>query len=427
MMARLALAAAALALMGPAAGAASDAAPSAADAQAQIDAHRAELDSVTANIAVSQDRQAELRKQISAIDTDRASLNQALIDAGAQVQQLEGQLDQSEAKLSALLTQEAKLRASLADRRGMLSDVLAALQRMGDHPPPALLVRPEDALAAVQSAILLGAVVPNLRDAATQLSGDLAKLTALQTAQEQERDRLKAEDQALLEGRTKITLLLEDKARQRDTDTAALSQEQQTAADMASRAGDLRTLLAGLDATKTGSVAAPAPAAPGGSAARSLGSAGRLAPAIAFGNAKGLLPIPVNGRVVTAFGDVNGVGEKAQGISLSTRPGAEVLSPSDGTIDYAGEFRSYGQLLIINAGGGYHVILAGMERIDVQLGQFVLAGEPVAAMASQRLASAGATLVGTTEPVLYVEFRKDGASIDPAPWWAASNPEKVGG
>jgi septal ring factor EnvC (AmiA/AmiB activator) len=83
--------------------------------------------------------------------------------------------------------------------------------------------------------------------------------------------------------------------------------------------------------------------------------------------------------------------------------------------------------LIINAGGGYHVLLAGMERIDVQLGQFVLAGEPVAMMASQRLASAGAVDVGATQPVLYIEFRKDGTSIDPAPWWAASSDEKVGG
>jgi septal ring factor EnvC (AmiA/AmiB activator) len=68
-----------------------------------------------------------------------------------------------------------------------------------------------------------------------------------------------------------------------------------------------------------------------------------------------------------------------------------------------------------------------MERIDVQLGQFVLAGEPVAVMASQRLASVGAMDVGASQPVLYIEFRKDSTSIDPAPWWAASNLEKVGG
>ena len=397
-----------------------------ADVQAQIDSHRSQLDAITANLAVSQDRQAELQKEIAGIDTDRASLNQSLIDAGAKVEQLESQLDQAEAKLSGTLTQEDQLRASLASRRDVLSEVLAALQRMGDNPPPALLVRPEDAVAAIRSAILLGAVVPDLRSAADQLSQDLARLATLQNTQEQQRDQLKASDQALLEGRAKISLLLDQKASQRDSDTAALTAEQQNAATLSSQATDLRSLLAGLDSAKTQPVG-PAPNAPGTPPPRSLGSAGRLAPAVAFADARGLLPKPANGRIVTAFGDVNNVGEKAQGISLATRSGAQVLAPCDGTVEYAGTFRSYGQLLIINAGGGYHVILAGMDRIDVQLGQFVLAGEPLAAMASQQLASAGATLVGTTDPVLYVEFRKDGASIDPAPWWAASNPEKVGG
>jgi septal ring factor EnvC (AmiA/AmiB activator) len=83
--------------------------------------------------------------------------------------------------------------------------------------------------------------------------------------------------------------------------------------------------------------------------------------------------------------------------------------------------------LIINAGDGYHVLLAGMGRTDVRLGQFVLAGEPVAMMAERKIASIGAIDVDATQPVLYIEFRKDGASIDPAPWWAASNAEKVGG
>ena len=90
-----------------------------------------------------------------------------------------------------------------------------------------------------------------------------------------------------------------------------------------------------------------------------------------------------------------------------------------------GPFRSYGKLLIINAGDGYHVLLAGMDQINVQLGQFVLAGEPVAMMASPKLASAGAVDIVSTQPVLYIEFRKDGTSIDPAPWWAATMTKRL--
>jgi septal ring factor EnvC (AmiA/AmiB activator) len=278
----------------------------------------------------------------------------------------------------------------------------------------------------VRSAILLGAVVPTVRSAADQLAADLKKLVALRSDQERERDRLQADAASLAEGRRRIALLLEDKRRQSETDAAALTEEQKRMADLASQATTLRELVARLEQAGP---AVPPPSATTTASVRprSLGSADRLAPAIAFDKATGLLPMPANGRILTAYGAPNGLGGKSQGISLATRPGAEIVAPADGWIAYAGEFRSYGQLLIINAGGGYYVLLAGMERIDVQLGQFVLAGEPVAAMASQRLASVGATLVGTTEPVLYVEFRKDGASIDPAPWWAASNPEKVGG
>jgi len=428
-LARLPHTLAALLLIGSAAATAAqtDALTSPAELQAEVEAHRGELDAITRDIAVSQEREAQLRKEIDSLDRDRTALNQSLLDTEKDVQRLEGEIGKSEQRLSALLAQEARLKASLADRREVLADVLAALQRMGDHPPPALLVRPEDALAAVRSAILLGAVVPNVRAVADRLAQDLTTLVAVRTDQERERDRLRADAASLVEGKARIALLVEEKGRQLDTDSAALVEAQATSARLGNQAATIRDLLARVDSGKTDALPAPTPLPPGAPRPRSLGSAARLAPAVAFADARGLLPMPAAGRILTAFGEANGLGGKSQGVSLATRPGAEISSPADGWVVYAGEFRSYGQLLIINAGGGYHVVLAGMERIDVQLGQFVLAGEPVAAMASQRLASAGATLVGTTEPVLYVEFRKDGASIDPAPWWAASNPEKVGG
>ncbi|MGZ5862391.1 MAG: murein hydrolase activator EnvC family protein, partial [Methyloceanibacter sp.] len=103
---------------------------------------------------------------------------------------------------------------------------------------------------------------------------------------------------------------------------------------------------------------------------------------------------------------------------------ARITAPADGWVVYAGPFRSYGQLLIINAGGGYHILLAGMSRIDVSLGQFVLAGEPVAVMGAVAPTSQGGK--DTSRPVLYVEFRKDGRPIDPDPWWAVAS-EKVQG
>jgi septal ring factor EnvC (AmiA/AmiB activator) len=120
------------------------------------------------------------------------------------------------------------------------------------------------------------------------------------------------------------------------------------------------------------------------------------------------------------------MGGTEKGVSIAVRAATQVTSPCDAWVVYAGPFRNYGQVLILNAGGGYHVVLAGMERIQVNVGQFVLTGEPVAVMGS-------GSQVATTRssspdrPVLYVEFRKDGAPIDPSPWWATGKGEKARG
>jgi septal ring factor EnvC (AmiA/AmiB activator) len=149
-----------------------------------------------------------------------------------------------------------------------------------------------------------------------------------------------------------------------------------------------------------------------------LGSPGRIKPEIAFVDATGRLPLPAQGRQVLGFGEKTQFGGQSKGIVLETRQGAQVTSPCDGWIVYAGEFRSYGQLLIINAGAGYHVLLAGLSQIDVQPGQFVLAAEPVGTMTGWPQQSQPTS---SNAPVLYVEFRKDGKPVDPDPWWAAGH------
>lgn len=400
------------------------------------DARLAELDAVTRNMALTAERQRELKREIEALDKDDATLNQTLLTTGERVHALESEIDKTERRMSALSNNVADIQASLVERRDLLSEVLAALQRMGHRPPPALLVSPEDALSAVRSAILLGAVIPTLRKAADQLSLDLRQMVSLRAEIGRERDRLQADAVKLAEDRTRIRLLIEEKQKKRNASAEALAEEERRAAALAEQATSLRDLISLMEkeiAAASRASAEADKAAVANERDRSspkpttLGDAGRLAPAVAFADARGLLPKPANGQIIRAFGEKDDLGATSQGISIATRPNAQVNSPSDGWIVYAGPFRSYGQLLIINAGGGYHVLLAGMERIDVQLGQFVLAGEPVAAMATPQLASAGGQGIGATLPVLYIEFRKDGESIDPAPWWAVSSDRKVGG
>ena len=162
-------------------------------------------------------------------------------------------------------------------------------------------------------------------------------------------------------------------------------------------------------------------------------------PLVPFDTLKGALSMPASGKRVVSYGERTEVGATSKGIVIETRTGAQITSPSDGWVVYAGEFRSYGQLLIINGGGGYHIVLAGLTRIDAVLGQFVLAGEPVGAMGAggtgvaglgpdaRAPARAAAGKAQDAPPVLYVEFRKDGRPFDPGPWWAPEGSKRVQG
>jgi septal ring factor EnvC (AmiA/AmiB activator) len=199
-------------------------------------AREAELEAIARDMAVTEERQAELRREIAALDKDRATLNQTLIDTGKRVQELEAAIDATEARIAALAANEDALHASLIQRRDVLAEVLAALQRMGHRPPPAILVRPEDALASVRSAILLGAVVPDLRAAADRLALDLKALVALKNEMAVERDRMRRDAISLAEERARIEMLLAEKREQRLASASALADEEKRAAALAAQA-----------------------------------------------------------------------------------------------------------------------------------------------------------------------------------------------
>jgi len=393
-----------------------------------------ELEATRAQQKNAAEAQEKLRAEIAAIGQDRSKLNAQLIDIAAQVRSVETRIGDAEARLRPLDLREQKIRGTLDSHRSEIVEVLAALQRAGRRTPPALLVRPEDALQSLHTAIMLGAVVPELRARAEKLAGDLTELVVLRKTIATERDRLALDRDKFADDQIRLAALVEERQRKQSSVEKDMEAEGARAIALSRQVDSLQGLIAKMEQDLTSAAKAAATAGLQGAPATLTGKPNlgafkdpaRLSPAIAFASAKGLLAMPVNGVKIRDFGGSDGAGGVEKGISLATRPGAQVTTPCDGWVVYAGPFRSYGQLLILNAGGGYHVLIAGMERISVNIGQFVLTGEPVATMGSRsQVASILAT--NASRPVLYVEFRKDGTPIDPGPWWAASEGEKVRG
>lgn len=378
--------------------------------------------------------QQKLKADIAAIGQDRSKLNQQLIDIAALVRGVETRIGETEGRLRPLDIREQQIKGSLDSRRSEIVEVLAALQRAGRRTPPALLVRPEDALQSLRTAMLLGSVVPELRGRAEKLAADLGELVSVRQRIATERDVLAHDRDKLKDDQVRLAALVEERQRKQSAIEKDMEAEGARAINLSRQVDSLQGLIAKMEqdlksAAKAATTASlqGAPVAPNGKPnLGALKDPARLTPAIAFASAKGLFALPVNGRKIRDFGGSDGAGGAEKGISLATRAGAQVTTPCDGWVVYSGPFRSYGQLLILNAGGGYHVLIAGMERISVNIGQFVLTGEPVATMGST---SQVASILATTasQPVLYVEFRKDGTPIDSGPWWAANEGEKVRG
>jgi septal ring factor EnvC (AmiA/AmiB activator) len=378
--------------------------------------------------------QEKLKAAIAAIGQDRSKLNAQLIDVAGRVRSVETRIDDAEARLRPLDAREAQIRASLDSRRSEIAEVLSALQRAGRRAPPALLVRPEDALMSLRTAMLLGSVVPEMRARAEKLVSDLGELITLRKAIATERDQLALDRDKISEDQTRLASLVDERQKKQSVAEKDMEAESTRAIALARQVDSLQGLIAKMEqdvkgaakAAETASLQGTPAALSGKSNLGALKDPGRLSPAMAFASTKGSLAMPVNGVKIREFGGSDGVGGVQKGISLASRAGSQVTTPCDGWVVYAGPFRSYGQLLILNAGGGYHVLIAGMERISVSIGQFVLTGEPVATMGStSQIASVLAA--NATRPVLYIEFRKDGTPIDPGPWWVANEGEKVRG
>ncbi|KQZ29502.1 hypothetical protein ASD50_01715 [Mesorhizobium sp. Root552] len=376
--------------------------------------NQAEYERVTREITLSSERMARLAADIASVRKDYASITAALIQSAKTEQKLGQDIEDIGAKLDGLKEQDAKIRASLASRRDVLAEVLGALQRMGISPPPAILVKPEDALASVRSAILLGAVVPELREQTEDLMADLKEHSRITASIDAERVKLTESVTDQIAEKQRLTLLLEAKKKFQAETQAAIVAEQQRARELADKARSLKELIASLETDARHKAAVDQSE----TAALPVPEANQLLDQVPFSALRGQVALPVTGKIKRRFGAGDGNGSVMQGDMVATQSGAIVTAPADGSVLYAGPFRSYGQLLILDAGDGYHVVLAGMNRLTVASGQSVLAGEPVGAMGEARVASTSATQNADATPELYVEFRKDGKPVDPTPWWA---------
>lgn len=356
---------------------------------------KSELSRVNSQIEQARREHKKLREQAQSVQKEILDVRRKMVAAAGSIQEQEESLDRLEQKLAEFEAQQSLMKNRLEIRRAQRMRVLAALQSLAFKPTEALIAQPLPPQDTLRSALLLREAVPRLEYSTEGLRKDLNKIASLTTAIRAQYAQIKTMTRRLDEKRRDMNVLIKKKSQLQTAFASESSRAKAKAENLAKQAGDLKELLAKLEA-ESKRRAAETPKRTG-------------TPTGAFMAAKGRIPYPVKGVVVKKFGDPTEAGVTAKGITIRTRANAQVISPYDGTVLFAGAFRGYGRLVIIEHGDGYHTLLAGIGRLDTSVGQSLLAGEPVGIMVAQ------------SQPTLYIELRKNGQPINPAGWLSGRN------
>ena len=349
-----------------------------------------------------------LSTESAAIAGELDELREAMLATATRIQDYEQTADDLAGTLLALNAELSERRAAFNARRDELALVLSALQHIARQPAEMLIALPRSPTDTNRTAILLASVTPYLDSQAQLIARDIAALNDLKLQISLQTAELEAVRGQLREQQEVVAGLV---ARKQEVLAGLEDQQAELAARneaLAAEADNLRDLLHQL-------AAAAAAERAEGAAPGSVAASGAIA-SLSFAEARGDLPLPVRGEIVTGFATTQDDGTRSEGIWIATAGGAQVVTPYDGRIVFSGVFGEYGHMLIIAHGEGYHTVLAGLSRIDAVLGQWLLAGEPVGVMADGN---------GVSQR-LYVELRQDGDPINPLPWLAASD-NKVNG
>ncbi|MHA7872962.1 MAG: murein hydrolase activator EnvC family protein, partial [Hyphococcus sp.] len=326
-----------------------------------------------------------LRREAEERDKEVAALRYRLIETANSLQDAERRITELEESIASLSEEKADAQSQLAAESDNLSDVLAALQSLELSKPPALLVSPEDANKAARAAMLLSDAAPIVEARAARLRAAIARLAALTEALESERTAFAETNIELAARREVLADLMAQKEKERDVAARLAATAQRETARLAVEATSLRELIRRLERlahSVTPRLKPPPPleetpiaAAPAPPTVKPV-LAAPFRPATRFADARGALRAPVAGRLAGEYGKTRPEGGIFEGLRFAARDQAIVTAPFEGRIEVARPWPPIGNLLILDVGDGFHVVLVGVDAILVQESQRVAAGEP---------------------------------------------------
>ncbi len=353
-----------------------------------------------------QERQAHLesQRQSDKLADEIRSVQKQMVRSAQAVQEKEDMILKLEERLETLRLEEAALSEKLAKSKGQTVRLVTALQSLALRPKEQFFLEKQAPAQILRSKLMLNSSVPIVREMTSSVINDMDKLEETKVEIQSQIRKIKETMSKLADRTTQMTGLIAKKTKLQAQYDETHEKSGKRIVALASQANDLKELLLKLEKEKKRR--AEEEKRKKERQAKSIQNKinAFLPLSSSFEKAKGTLPYPVNGQIIENFGDATVKGMHAKGLTIQTRQEATLRAPFKGAVLFAGPFKSYGKMLIIDCLDGYLILLAGLDEIYTQTGQDVIVGEPVGKMGADRLK-------------LYIEIRKDGQAIDPKPWF----------
>ena len=358
----------------------------------------------------------KLQAQATQIALEISEVNRKMIQTAKQLQNNEEKLSKMEKQLN-LLKEDLEVAQNSFDKEdNNLIKTLTALQNLALKPTEALLVQPLNPVDVIRSAMILREIVPHLEERAEKIRKKLTEIENKKNQVEKQINEISKQKIVMSEEHKRINSLIKQKSQLRNVVEIKSEKAKKNVDKLASKAQDIRDLLTKLENQRLEKERKERLKREELERKRKLeekqsdvliksNSKAITNITSGFEKAKGSLPLPARGSIVTRYGEKKGLGISSKGITIASRNQAQVISPFDGNVIFSGPFRGYGNMIIIDHGDGYLSLLAGLQTLDVELGQMLLAGEPIGQMPTD----------GSSE--LYIEIRKNNQPINPAAWF----------
>lgn len=346
-------------------------------------------------------QQMEARAKSATAEADRLNARAAAL--AARIQQSEAELREGQARIAIINRLIADQSARIAAKQGPLVRLVAALQSMARRPPVLALLQPGSIAEAVHMRAAFAQVLPVIQQRTAALRADLGRSRALRGYAVQAASALKAGRTRLAQQRVALGRLETEKRIAARGLASGATIEAERATAMGEQARDIGALMGALEAA--GDVRARLASLPGpqmrprfpGQATAPVQEAGVSARS---GATTPAYRLPVVGAIVTGMGEVSASGVRARGLTIATQAGAQIVAPADGRIAFAGPYRGFGQIIIIDHGGGWTSLLTDLARLSVPVGQDVQQGEPLG------------TATTAASPTITIELRRQGRPVD---------------